>query len=349
MSSNTVASFPVGQVIVVEGIELEIQRQLGSGAFGVVFKARDLLASDDTFYAVKDVVCLDPLAIGKAISEVETLRRVNHDFIVKIIAADQYEDSRGGFHVLILTEYCSGGTLNERLSQPSSEQKTLKWLSQMASALSYLHSRQIVHRDLKPDNVLLRDSTSEDLKLGDFGLAREFLALKRVDLQCSRIGLAQYYMRSGTGPAHWMAPEVFTCRYTEKADIFSLGVLFNAILVRDFAFSPNEKRWYGAFVKVSGQVKIGLGYAMAVLGPAAMTEFTHDYLLNEECGFRSLILDTLDYFPHKRPRAEEIYYRIEEIATSIRLQWSSQDNLHHRCSKRGKVRRSRIKNKCTIS
>lgn len=196
---------------------------------------------------------------------------------------------------------------------------------------------------------MLTDSTTEDLKLGDFGLAREFLALKRVDLHCSNRGLAQYYMRSGTGPAHWMAPEVFTCRYTEKADIFSLGVLFNAILVRDFAFSNNEKRWYGAFVKVSGEVKIGLGYAMAVLGPAAMTEFTHGYLLNEENGFRTLILDALNYVPHERPRAEEIYYRIEEIATSIRLQWSDVDNLDTKRSKRGKVRRSRIRDNCSIT
>lgn len=349
MSSNTVASFPIGQVIVVEGNELEIQSELGSGAFGVVYKARDLLASEDVFYALKDVVCLNPPSIGKAISEVETLRRINHDFIVKIVAADQFEDSRGGFHVLILTEYCSGGTLNERLSQPSSEEKTLKWLSQMASALSYLHSLQIVHRDLKPDNVLLTDSTSEDLKLGDFGLAREFLSLKRVDSLCSSRGIAQYYMRSGTGPAHWMAPEVFTCHYTEKADIFSLGVLFNAILVRDYAFSTSETRWYGAFVKVAGKVKIGLGYAMAMLGPAAITEFTRDYLLNEENGFRSLILDTLNYVPQERPRAEEIYYRIEDIATSIRLQWSDEENLHTGRSKKGKSRRSKIRNKCSIA
>ena len=92
--------------------------------------------------------CSNSTSIGKAVTEVETLRRVKHDFIVKIIAADRYEDSRSGFHVLILTEYCSGGNLNDRLSQLSREEKTLKWLSQIASALSYLHSLQIVHRDV---------------------------------------------------------------------------------------------------------------------------------------------------------------------------------------------------------
>lgn len=342
MASSRVVSLPVGQAIVVQGTELEIQSRLGSGAFGVVYKARYLLSNFPVFYALKDVLCLNTSSLGKAISEVETLRRVDHDFIVKIIAADQFEDWRGGCHVLILTEYCSGGTLNERLSQPSSEETTLKWLSQMASALSYLHSLHIVHRDLKPDNVLLTDSMTEDLKLGDFGLAREFLELKRVNTHCTPLGLAEYYMRSGTGPAHWMAPEVFRCHYTEKADIFSLGVLFNAILVRDFAFSTEEKRWYGAFVKISGGVKIGLGYAMSILGPAAMEDFTHGYMPHEDNGFRSLILDALDYAPRARPRADEIYYRIEEISTCIRLQWSRQE---HVTGRRGK----KTKNQCCIT
>ncbi|XP_068721769.1 serine/threonine-protein kinase 35-like [Montipora capricornis] len=341
MALTRMSSLPVGQTTVVHGTELEILSRLGSGAFGVVYKARDLRSTVPLFYALKDVMCLNPSSLGKAISEVETLRRVDHDFIVKIIAADQLEDRRGVFHVLILTEYCSGGTLNERLSNPSSEVTTLKWLSQMASALSYLHSRHIVHRDLKPDNVLLSDSVNENLKLGDFGLAREFLALKQANSHRSPMGLAQYYMQSGTGPAHWMAPEVFRCHYTEKADIFSLGVLFNAILVRDFAFSSSRKKWYGAFVKLSGGVKVGLGYAMSILGPSAMEEFTRGYSLKEQHGFRVLVLDALNYVPRARPRADEIYLRMNDI--SERIYGQLQGN-------RGKKAKSqRTKNSCCIT
>ncbi|KAJ7365019.1 hypothetical protein OS493_007658 [Desmophyllum pertusum] len=51
----------------------------------------------------------------------------------------------------------------------------------------------------------------------------------------------------------------------------------------------------------------------------------------------------------ERPRAEEIYYRIEDIATSIRLQWSDEENLHTGRSKKGKSRRSKIRNKCSIA
>ena len=50
------SSFPVGQVLVVKETELEIQNKLGSGAFGVIFKARDLLDSETVFHALKDVV-----------------------------------------------------------------------------------------------------------------------------------------------------------------------------------------------------------------------------------------------------------------------------------------------------
>ena len=56
-------------------------------------------------------------------------------------------------------------------------------------------------RDLKADNVLLTDRCTDDLKLGDSGLAREYVALKNVPY--SPEAVQTYYASSGVGPAHW--------------------------------------------------------------------------------------------------------------------------------------------------
>ena len=180
--------------------------------------------------------CLNTSQVLDAIREAVTLSQISHENIIALKEADQFVDNKNNLHMLILTEYCAGGNLNERLQRPSSERANWKWMSQAADAVAYLHLNGVVHRDLKPENVLL--NRRENVKIVDFGLAREYIALKQVDarrndgswMQMS----VQYYMDSEVGTLHWLAPECFTGHYTEKADVFSLGVLFFAILERDY-------------------------------------------------------------------------------------------------------------------
>ena len=209
-----------GERINVGRISLCVERELGSGAFGTVYKVSD---SRQKVYALKTVVCQNLSSIRSVIREVETSKKANHERIVQIIEADSYKLRSGGSMFLILTEFCSGGDLNTRLNSSSTRETNRKWMYQISEALAYLHSLNppIVHRDLKADNVLLADQQSEDLKLGDFGLAREYLALKNND--DSAQSAQMYYMTSGVGPIHWMAPEFYHQHYTEKADVFSLG------------------------------------------------------------------------------------------------------------------------------
>ena len=223
----------VGEKIDMNGNSLSVQSKLGSGAFGTVYKVAD---THKRTYALKKVICRGQKSVNLTEREVEMLRKADHERIVRILGFQRGSWTNSDISsFLILTEFCSGGDLNSRLNKSSSDETNRKWILQLSEALNYLHSRNppIVHRDLKADNVLLTDQSTQNLKLGDFGLAREY--------EKNSKSAQEYYMTSGLGPMHWMAPEFYHEHYTEKADVFSLGGIFYAILTRDFITVGSKK------------------------------------------------------------------------------------------------------------
>lgn len=284
-----------------------IEWRLGSGAFGVVYKVKEESSCRD--YALKEVLCLDKWAIDSALREIETMSRISHENVIAIKDSAKLRDNQG-LHIMILTEYCSGGNLNERLTRSSSEELNFKWIRQTAGALAFLHSRNVVHRDLKADNVLL--TVKEEAKLADFGLAREFMSVK----QYPNFSV-EYYMSSGVGPQNWVAPEFFRGHYTEKADVFSLGTLFYGILERDYIMS-HGKAYYGAFKNIPGKGKVGLGKAMAHYDSNTSIKFSHR--AQGSFALQRIALDAMQYSRNNRPSATEIHNQI----VSIGLQKSCQ-------------------------
>ena len=226
-------------------------------------------------YVLKDVLCLNVSQRLNAIREAETLHKISHENIIAIKGAGRFVDNQHNLHMLILTEYCAGGNLNERLTRPSSERINWKWMSQAADAVAYLHLNGVIHRDLKPENVLL--NRRGNVKLADFGLARENIAPRRVDARRNDGSwmqkVPQYYIDYEVGTTYWLAPKYFMDHYTEKADVFSLGLLFFAILERNYKES-NGKMYYGAFKRIRGVGKVGLGVAMAMYNPGTDIEFS---------------------------------------------------------------------------
>lgn len=161
------------QQIQVGKRRLTMEKTLGKGAFGVVYQVK--YEGSPNVFALKDIRRENESALTDAVTEAMTLCKVvSHNNIITIIGVDTFTENSGLRHFLILTELCSGGSLNERLTRRSSEDINIKWMSQIADALSYFHKKGIVHRDLKPDNVLL--TNTKDVKLADFGLAREYIA-----------------------------------------------------------------------------------------------------------------------------------------------------------------------------
>ena len=123
-------------------------------------------------------------------------------------------------------------------------------------------------------------------------------------------------MNSGVGPLHWMAPEFFSSRYTEKADVFSLGTLFFAILERDFVMI-NGKPMYGAFKCIPRGGKVGIGYAMANYGSNITIQFSP--YAQGSAALQRIAVDAMQYNKNDRPSAKEIHNRITNIQGSVRL------------------------------
>ena len=308
--------------IQVDGLVLRIRQILGSGAFGVVYKAVDE-EEPWKIYALKEVLCLNASQFHNAVREVQILKQLSHENVISQIGVDHLHDAQG-LHMLILTEFCVGGNLNERLHRPSSDETNERWIRKISSAVAYLHSHDIVHLDLKADNVLL--PATSDIKLADFGLPQKFIAVKQfVEYGDDGSGMMSYiqnYIDSRVGPPHWVAPEFFHRRYNKKADAFSLGTLTFGILELDFIIYRG-RAYYGAYVSIPqadfrghfrlGRVcRVGIGFAMATYDPNITIQFSRARAQGSSA-LQRIALNAMQYNKDRRPSAAEIYNRVRCI------------------------------------
>lgn len=116
-------------------------------------------------------------------------------------------------------EKCEGKELFEEIRNrlQFNEREAALVTKQVLQAISYCHEKGIVHRDLKPENILL-DTSKEargSIKVIDFGTANIF----------RRDETKAVYMNKEVGTAYYIAPEVINLHYTEKCDIWSIGVI----------------------------------------------------------------------------------------------------------------------------
>ena len=286
--------------------DLSVLRFIGSGAFGNVYKVCDDKGRN---YALKAIASLGHREHKSAVQEIRCLSALQHINIVKVVEVDVQFDLQGTPSIYILLEFCDGGSLNSRLSkatEPTSFDTNITWMVQIADALQYLHTNNIVHRDLKPDNILL--SREDDIKVADFGLARTFSSSNDDDW------ISQYfktYLGTLAGSPFWIAPEVFSRHYTEKADVFSLGIIFYCITERQYIAVGND-RYYGAFASYSGKT-LGIGQILHESGQKDASKLLKFHITGATKAVKELIFDTLEFNPGNRPRAFDVYQRIRNI------------------------------------
>uniref|UniRef100_A0A8C5H0K2 non-specific serine/threonine protein kinase n=1 Tax=Gouania willdenowi TaxID=441366 RepID=A0A8C5H0K2_GOUWI len=189
----------------------EIIGELGDGAFGKVYKAKN--KETGALAAAKVIETKSEEELEDYMVEIDILAKCDHRYIVKLLDAF-YHDNK----LWIMIEFCPGGAVDAtmlELDRGLTESQIKVVCRQMLEALGYLHKMKIIHRDLKAGNILLMQDG--DIKLADFGVsAKNTKTLQRRD--------------SFIGTPYWMAPEVVMCEtmkdapYDYKADIWSLGI-----------------------------------------------------------------------------------------------------------------------------
>uniref|UniRef100_A0A8C3A3Y7 non-specific serine/threonine protein kinase n=1 Tax=Cyclopterus lumpus TaxID=8103 RepID=A0A8C3A3Y7_CYCLU len=180
----------------------EILGELGDGAFGKVYKARNKETGALAAAKVIDTKCEEELE--DYIVEIDILAKCDHRYIVKLLDAF-YHDNK----LWIMIEFCPGGAVDAimlELDRGLTEPQIKVVCREMLEALDYLHRMKIIHRDLKAGNILL-------MLDGDIKLDVLNVYYNNIKHLCLR-----------------MAPEVVMCEtmkdapYDYKADVWSLGI-----------------------------------------------------------------------------------------------------------------------------
>lgn len=200
----------------------EVLEEIGKGAMGVVYLARDpligRLVALKTFrvgFSAKDEELVQ--FRSRFVREAQSAGILSHPNIVTI--HDVVDEGAQGI-CFIAMEYVKGTNLKQLLQRPEpfSHQFVVEVVSQIAEALDYAHSRGVVHRDIKPANILI--TVDNKVKITDFGIAR--LDTSNLTMEGQLLGTPNY-----------MAPEQIQGKDVDhRADIFSLGVVFYETVAR---------------------------------------------------------------------------------------------------------------------
>uniref|UniRef100_A0A8C1XM87 Cyclin-dependent kinase 21 n=1 Tax=Cyprinus carpio TaxID=7962 RepID=A0A8C1XM87_CYPCA len=201
-----------------ESSDYEILAEIGQGAYGKVYKARER-RGQQRFIAVKRLNIPEEPESGIpqfVIREVALLRKIehfNHPNIVRLLNVSAgWQNEK--FDLTLVFEYIDQD-LTTFLSKASEKglarDKIKDVMRQLLSGLDFLHTNTVIHRDLKPDNVLV--SSRGEVKIADFGLAR---------IYTYHIALTPCVVT-----LWYRAPEVLLqSSYMSSVDLWSAGCIF---------------------------------------------------------------------------------------------------------------------------
>lgn len=195
----------------------KVDRELGRGGMGVVYKAFDTAFGRDVAVKVlPDQVQEDEL-LFRFRREGMDLAGMSHP---NVVACFDYGNHEG--HDFIVMEYVDGGNLRQYVKNSSGLADIVRVYCEICEGLDHIHSRGIVHRDVKPGNILFTSGGVP--KIADFGISRRMDS----ETQITQVGTIM-------GTSSFVAPEmiVSSSSVTPSADLYALGVcLFESLTGR---------------------------------------------------------------------------------------------------------------------
>ena len=220
----------------------EVQKKIGEGAYGKIYKVRDKQSGD--IRAMKQVTKAKIQDMGKFQDEIKILSMVDHPNIVRLF--EVIEDDK---YYNLIQELCTGGELLTRAQKNQLKEKDIaRIFYQIMSGVAYIHGIGIVHRDLKLENVLFStEDPNSPIKIIDFGFSvlmgknNEVNKEKESENQDPKKGGLKRH-KSKVGTLYYISPEIIKGNYDEKCDIWACGVILYILLAGYPPFTGNTDK-----------------------------------------------------------------------------------------------------------
>lgn len=203
-----------------------IQRELGRGAMGVVYRGFDPFIERDVAIKTLRTDAVEakelPALLERFKKEAQAAGRLNHPSIVQI-----YEYGEDAGQVFIAMEIVQGVELRDYLEEGAKFglDRVVGMMTELLDALGFAHRHGVVHRDIKPGNIVVMPDGR--IKIMDFGIAR---------LESSTLTQAGTVL----GTPSYMSPEQFMGQRVDgRSDLFSAGAILYELLTGEKAFPGN--------------------------------------------------------------------------------------------------------------
>eukprot|EP01060_Flectonema_neradi_P031220 TRINITY_DN467_c2_g2_i2.p1 TRINITY_DN467_c2_g2~~TRINITY_DN467_c2_g2_i2.p1 ORF type:complete len:493 (+),score=101.34 TRINITY_DN467_c2_g2_i2:34-1479(+) len=269
-------------------IRYDVKSSLGSGAFGVVCMGFDKVREKDI--AIKKIC--SPFKnleeARKLVRELRLLKHFRHENTIGLLdilipATADYQD------IYIATDLLDIDMRQMFLKQTLGPEHVQYFMTQLLAGVDAIHSAGVLHRDLKPENIFL--NTECELKIGDFGLARD----------------SQHTMKSEYVVTRWYrAPELLMgwgsntskgAQYGTPIDMWSVGCIFAEMLASNHA--P---------IFPGGHYLQQLQWVLRVLGTPEEDDIAAISGIKAQEYIRNNRFESVDFMEYRRPNDTEKYF-----------------------------------------